>query len=103
MLIRDWVTRLYGDVAHDWAFCTVMIAIVLLVCWLSAEGVIAVGRKTEAWIKRRSWNRPARRAARGPQVPLAAPEPADPLADAIEDLIAGAEQDCRDAAQRRDA
>jgi hypothetical protein len=103
MLIRDWVTRLYGDVAHDWAFCAVMVAIVLLVCWLSAEGVISVGRKIEAFVKRRGWQRSARRAARGPQVPLDEPQPADPLAEAIEDLIAGAEQDCRDAAQRRDA
>lgn len=54
MLIRDWFFRLYGDVAHDWRFCTVMIVIVLLLCWLSAEGVVSVGHKLEHWADRRA-------------------------------------------------
>jgi hypothetical protein len=101
MLIRDWFFRLYGDVAHDWRFCAVMIVIALLVCWLTAEGVISVGHKLEHWAARHDWNRSAKRATRGPQLPV--DEPADPLAAQIEDLIAGAEKECREHAERRDA
>lgn len=63
MLIRDWFFRIYGDVAHDWRFVTVMVVIMLLICWLSTEGLVSVARKTELWARRR-WNRSAKRAAR---------------------------------------
>lgn len=104
MLIRDWFFRLYGDVAHDWRFITVLAVIVLLICWLSAEGVISVGHRAERWIQRRSWNRSAKRAARDPRPPVDEPQaPPDPLAAEIEALFAGAEQECRQHAERRDA
>ncbi len=75
MLIRDVVFRIYGDVAHDWRFVTVLAVIVLLICWLSAEGVISVGCKAERWIRRRGWSRSAKRAARArmPVLDAAAP------------------------------
>lgn len=122
MLIRDWIARLYGDFAHDWTVLTVLLVMVLLVIWLSAEGVLSVGRRAESWARDRvtRWHhrRSARLAIREPGRALAANddhhiwrettperrprcEPRRPRAAEVNDFLIACTRLCRDAATVR--
>lgn len=129
MLIRDWIQRIGGDIAHDPLAAVIVLSLGIVCCWAMAHGFLGAiedARRTlkaaRAWLKQRDWNRSARLAVREPGRALAADDdhaiwreaepapqpdhqprprcaPRQPTAFEIYQVHAAATQLCRQAAQ----
>jgi len=79
MLIRDWVQRIGGDIAHDPLAATITLALAAVCCWAMAYGLLGAiedarraTRTLRAWLNHRRLDKPTRLAVREPGRALAA-------------------------------